>query len=605
MLRAVSRSWGLLSRRQKIVLSVLSLARIVANLLDIIGIALIGAVGALALGSEVSLPLISSFGLAQEDLLPTILLCAGIIFIVKTILSLALARTSLLYLAKIETSFSIQMADFIFSGTYSRLRKNSQSEIEWAVLRSTRTAFTSFLGSAMGLVAEASLALLVFGFLFFTDWTLAFAVTLYFSIILAAFHLYSQHTLGQAGQDAARGSVEVVESLKNLTGAFKEIAVLNKTAAFLAVLAKSRGRVARGEAINVYIGAVPRLIVELGLITGAIGFVAFQYFRDDGLTSLVTFGVFLMGSLRMMSALLPLQRAFQAIKYEAPIALAAQDLLWEVKKSMSARPDSSPHGKPPRYRNLKSNTERGMSINIDGVSFEYDDLEKPTRVLRDITLRIEAGTTVAFIGPSGAGKSTLIDLILGLHEPKTGEILCASLPPARLRELHPGLIGYVPQKPGLVSGTIEENIALGVPAELIDEDALREAIEGAQLQSLILSLPEGVKSSLGKHSDSLSGGQIQRIGLARALYTRPRLLILDEATSALDAETESEISQTLSKLKDHTTLIIVAHRLSTVQGADVIHVIDRGRVIASGTFKELRKASALVKKYVDLMSFDG
>jgi ABC-type multidrug transport system fused ATPase/permease subunit len=605
MLRAVSRSWGLLSRRQKIVLSVLGLARIVANLLDIVGIALIGAVGALALGAEVSLALINSFDLAPQELIPVVLLGAGIVFIVKTILSLALARASLLYLAKIETNFSMQMADFIFSGTYSRLRKNSQSEIEWAVLRSTHMAFTSFLGSVMGLVGEASLALLVFAFLFFTDWALAFAVTLYFSIILASFHLYSQHKVSQAGQDAAQGSIEVVQSLKNLTAAFKEIAVLNKTAAFLAVFAKSRGRVARGEATNLYIGAVPRLIVELGLITGAIGFVAFQYLRDDGLASLATFGVFLMGSLRMMSALLPLQRALQFIKYEAPRALAAQDLLWELKESMSTLPEPSPQGLPSNRRNFTSNTEHGMSIDIDGVSFEYDDFEQPTRVLHDITLQIAAGSTVAFIGPSGAGKSTLIDLILGLHEPKTGEILCASHPPARLRKLQPGSISYVPQKPGLVSGTIEENIALGVPAELIDHNALREAIEVAQLQSLILSLPEGVKSLLGKHSDSLSGGQIQRIGLARAIYTRPRLLILDEATSALDAETESAISQSLSKLKGHTTLIIVAHRLSTVQNADVIHVIDQGRVIASGTFKELRKASALVKKYVDLMSFDG
>jgi len=156
----------------------------------------------------------------------------------------------------------------------------------------------------------------------------------------------------------------------------------------------------------------------------------------------------------------------------------------------------------------------------------------------------------------------------------------------------------------LVSGTIEQNIALGVPIDEIDQVALWDAIASAKLTELVASLPDGVKSSLGKQSDSLSGGQLQRLGLARALYTKPRLLVLDEATSALDAETEATISESLALLKGHTTLVIVAHRLSTVQKADVIHVLDQGRIIASGTFQELRKGSPLVKKYVRLMSFD-
>jgi ATP-binding cassette subfamily C protein len=156
----------------------------------------------------------------------------------------------------------------------------------------------------------------------------------------------------------------------------------------------------------------------------------------------------------------------------------------------------------------------------------------------------------------------------------------------------------------LVSGTIEQNIALGVPFEEIDQVALWAAINAAKLSELVSSLPDGVKSSLGKQSDSLSGGQLQRLGLARALYTNPRLLVLDEATSALDAETEATISESLALLKGHTTLIVVAHRLSTVQKADVIHVLAEGLIIASGTFQELRNGSPLVKRYVQLMSFD-
>jgi len=371
------------------------------------------------------------------------------------------------------------------------------------------------------------------------------------------------------------------------------------TSVFLYSLAESRGKVARGSATNVYLGSIPRLIVEVGLIGGAIGFVAFQYVRGDGLSNLAVLGVFLMGSLRMMSALLPLQRAFMAIKYESPSASAAQDLLADLKGSLGGEDvqhtyfDTSP---------ASPLDEGGYGVSLQNLSFEYEDVQDSFPVLHNISLSISPGSFVAFIGPSGAGKSTLLDLVLGLNEPTTGKIQCAGMPPAKLRTLSPGSVAYVPQKPGLITGTVEQNIALGVPIDEIDYVALWDAITAAKLTELVASLPDGLKSSLGKQADSLSGGQIQRLGLARALYTRPRLLVLDEATSALDAATEAAISGSLELLKGHTTLIVVAHRLSTVQRADVIHVLEGGLIVASGTFQELRKGSLLVKKYVQLLS---
>jgi ATP-binding cassette subfamily C protein len=566
---------------------------------------MIGAVGALALGSAVSIPFLDQLDIETDTLLVGVLLAAGAVFVVKTVLGIALARTTMLYLAKIETLYSIQVARSIFLGSLSHLRKQSRPEIEWAILRSTSIAFTSLLGQAMAMVTEGSLAILVFGFLFVTDWQSAIAVVLYFSLILAMFQIYSQRILTKAGSEFSQGSIAVNQAISNLTNAFREITVLSKTSVFMDSLAESRGQVARGTATSLYLGAIPRLIVEIGLIAGAIGFVALQYSRGDGLSSLVIFGVFLMGSLRMMSALLPLQRAFMAIKFDAPGAAAAQDLLAELNGfvreedvQQNSDPDSS------HYSPTVARDKGGYGVSLQNLSFEYDDAQDASPVLHNISLSITPGSVVAFIGPSGAGKSTLVDVILGLNQATSGTVECSGMVPLALRTLSPGSINYVPQKPGLVSGTIEQNIALGVPIEEINQVALWNAITAAKLTDLVTSLPDGVKSSLGKQSDSLSGGQIQRLGLARALYTRPRLLVLDEATSALDAETEAAISESLALLKGHTTLIVVAHRLSTVQRADVIHVLDEGRIIASGTFQELRKGSPLVKKYVQLMSFD-
>jgi len=604
MLRTIGRSWGLLSQRQKAAVTLLALARVLANGLDILGIAMIGAVGALALGSTVSIPFLNQLDIETDTLLVGILLAAGAVFVVKTVLGIALSRTTMLYLAKIETLYSIQVARSIFLGNLSHLRKRSRPEIEWAILRSTSIAFTSLLGQAMALVTEASLAILVFGFLFLTDWQSAIAVVLYFSLILATFQIYSQRILTRAGSEFSRGSIAVNQAISNLTNAFREIKVLSKTSVFMDSLAESRGQVARGMATNLYLRAIPRLIVEIGLIAGAIGFVAFQYVRGDGLSSLVIFGVFLMGSLRMMSALLPLQRAFMAIKFDAPSAAAAQDLLAELNGSLQEEDAQHTDPRSSRQYPAAAPDEGGYGVSLQNLSFEYDDAQDSSPVLHNISLSITPGSVVAFIGPSGAGKSTLVDVILGLNHSTVGTVECSGISPVALRTLSPGSISYVPQKPGLVSGTIEQNIALGVPIEEIDHVALWDAITAAKLTELVTSLPDGVKSSLGKQSDSLSGGQIQRLGLARALYTRPRLLVLDEATSALDAETEAAISESLALLKGHTTLIVVAHRLSTVQRADVIHVLDQGRIIASGTFQELRKGSPLVKKYVQLMSFD-
>jgi ATP-binding cassette subfamily C protein len=307
-----------------------------------------------------------------------------------------------------------------------------------------------------------------------------------------------------------------------------------------------------------------------------------------------------------MSALLPLQRAFMAIKYAAPSAAAAQDLLAGINSSLQEEEKVQQTESPnPVDSSRLAQDQGGCSISMQNLSFGYDDAQDSPRVLHNISLSIAPGSVVAFIGPSGAGKSTTVDVILGLNQATSGIVECSGISPVTLRTLNPGSLSYVPQKPGLVSGTIEQNIALGVPFEEIDQVALWEAITAARLTELVASLPDGVKSSLGKQSDALSGGQIQRLGLARALYTKPLLLVLDEATSALDAETEATISESLALLKGRTTLIVVAHRLSTVQKADVIHVLDQGRIIASGTFQELRKGSPLVKKYVQLMKLDA
>jgi ABC-type multidrug transport system fused ATPase/permease subunit len=197
------------------------------------------------------------------------------------------------------------------------------------------------------------------------------------------------------------------------------------------------------------------------------------------------------------------------------------------------------------------------------------------------------GAKVAIIGPSGAGKSTLVDSILGIITPKKGTIYLDGLPPGEFIKSHQGLVAYVPQAPTIIRGTILENIVFGLPSNALTMEDVQEALEKSQLNSYIESLPLGLSTPVGESGATLSGGQRQRLGIARALLSRPGLLILDEPTSALDSQTEDNLTQMLATLSGKTTIIIIAHRLSTISDADMVIAIENGRLVGKGSLQQL------------------
>lgn len=601
MITAVMGSWRLLNRRRKTALVLLSLGNLFLNTLDIVAISLVGIIGAIALGGARHVPLIDLSDLGTEVVIPFLLALAAILFSVKTVLGVFLARTQFMFLARIETAFSETIAHHVLEGDLSAVKSYSRSDLEWTILRSTDIAFSRVLGTALVLLAQFGLAVLILGLFVYTDWVSALIIFAYFSIILALLQLFAHKTSKISGSQVAEGSVSVGQAVADSLSAFKEISVLSRLNYFVERIRDARARVATGNASQLSLHAIPRLIIELALILGAIGFVAFLTFRNEGTPDFGLLSIFVVGSLRMMSALLPLQRAFMDLRFYAPQAIGAQGIAREALTTEMENPKQESRLSANIFSEEISG-QQPLAVEVSAVSFSYTDRGVSDPVLRDISLTIEPGQTVAFIGPSGAGKSTLIDLILGLHEPSSGQVLCDGVPPKEYRAAKPGVIGYVPQKPGLVSGSVRENVALGLRPEEVDEEALAQALDQAEIADFVDSLPQGVGSSLGHHVDSLSGGQIQRIGLARALYTKPRLLVLDEATSALDAEIEASITSSLKNLHQETTIVIVAHRLSTIQDADVVIAMDGGKIVASGSFKELQESSPLVRKYVSLMT---
>lgn len=608
MFFGIDKSWNLLSRRQKIALVLLSLARALANLLDLVGIAMVAGAISEAIGDGVSLTGVPWLEDLKIDGPLFFLAAAGIAFLLKTILAASIAKITGNFLAAIEIESAKKILNSYFQSGLREMKRSTSERLEWAVLRATEFAFGRMLGQAINLVAEASLALMIFGTMLFFDWTVAIGVALYFSGILFLFQVVTRRSLEKSGNDLAEASTLTTQSLRSLILAFKEISVLGKREDFLNEIVVARDRVARGLANELYLQSLPRLIVETGLIIGGLSLAGLQLTSGSEQENFVTLGVMLMGSIRIMSALLPLQRSVAALKFYAPQAKEAQDILRELKPSVA-----SWFG--PVVLGTKTNDHEDaapLGVHANGVVFQHSvanpqlgSFPKEDFSIKGISLTITAGSFVAIVGRSGAGKSTLVDLILGLHEPDSGEILIEGFPPRKFLHTHPGMVGYVPQRPGLLPGSLAENVAVELSSSSIDFDRVQAVLEMVELGEFLRGIPGGLFASVGNHSDSLSGGQIQRLGLARALYSDPKLLILDEATSALDAETELAITHTLDKLRGKVTMVVVAHRLSTVQNADIVHVVDAGNLVASGTFNSLKKTEPMIKNFVKLMSVDS
>ena len=558
--------------------------------LDLIGVALLGIVGALSIRGVQSQPagervtkILNFLNLdsVSFQLQVTYLAALSIIFfITKTLLTIYLSRRILHFLGRKGAAISSELVSKVLAQKYLSLKSYSSQEIQYAAGLGITAITVGILGVGSTLVADLSLLIIVGFGLALVDPSMALSSTILFGSIGVILYFTLHARARRIGLRISQLNIESNQRIFESLQMFREIYVRNRQYYYSKEISKLKTEHSRIFAEQTFLPSISKYVVEITMVSGIFLMAGMQFLTHDASRAAASIALFTAAASRIAPAILRLQQSLVQIQGNFGSASPTLAILEELhfQPRLAKVPDrfetSHSHFEPTiRLRNVRFNFGIKDSIEID-----IPELE------------IRSGEKVAIVGPSGAGKTTLVDLILGIHDPIEGKIEISGLLPSTAISTWPGAISYVPQQVSISSLSLIENVQLGFPIGLVPESDLEQSLKKVNLTEVISKLPNGVHSLLGEDGYMLSGGQRQRVGIARALLTNPKLIILDEATSSLDGQSEKIISETISKLESGVTVLHIAHRLSTVKDADKIIYMESGRIIATGSFDEVRKA---------------
>ncbi|MGP9613271.1 ABC transporter ATP-binding protein [Brachybacterium sp. AOP42-B2-9] len=407
----------------------------------------------------------------------------------------------------------------------------------------------------------------------------ALLALLYFSVAALAYLRVVRPRISQVGDDIMEGTKEAtIAGLQGLQG-FKEVKVRGSARHFIERFTNGLLLNERAAREGNFFSSITKYLLEILFILGVGALLAVSFLSGAENQAVGSLALFVAAGFRLLPNISSLVGSVNGFRIgRASVLLVAEELR-----------DAGPLAEPTESRENTSLTLT-TSLRIEDVRYRYPGAER--EVLRGIDLDIPAGSSVAFVGSSGAGKTTLVDLVLGLLTPTRGTIRADGVDIAEGIDSWQRICGVVAQDVFIAEDTVRKNILFDVPVEEADEQRLRQAVRMAQLEDVVEALPDGLDGDVGDWGSRLSGGQRQRLGIARALYRSPRLLVLDEATSALDNETERRVTETVNALHGDMTVIVVAHRLSTVKNVDTVVYMEDGRISGMGSFEELRRSNA-------------
>ena len=582
----------LLEKKDRLKLFLVLIVNTFLAFLDLFGVALIGITSAILIrglqgltpGDQVSrfLELLNLNGLPQRNLLILLGGMAIFFFIIKTILSVYFLRRTLRYMsirnAQISSSLVSKMLNRPVEKIFSKSIQHQIYNVTGGVERLVGGAVTSLVV----IVSDLVLLLVILIGLMLVDPVTSIGTFFVFTGIGFLLYFLLHKRVAILNSKFAYESIYFNQKVSEGINSFRDLFIKGGREFYVNEIRKTKMKLAGYDAEIKFIPNISKYTIEVSVILGIAVVAGIQFYLFDSNRAIAVISVFLAASSRIAPAIIRLQQNVIAVKSNLSAAKPTFDLIDELNGVQELE----------KIETLITTNHKDFSprVNLKNLKFTYADAINDT--IQDISLEISEGKFIAFVGPSGGGKSTLVDLVLGLLAPSSGSITISGLAPVDAIKKWPGSIGYVPQDVFIENSTVKENICLGFNPELVQDDLVWQALDLADLSDFVKSLEGQLTYKISDAGKNLSGGQRQRLGIARALLTKPKIVIFDEATSALDAETENRVSESILKLTGECTVIFIAHRLSVVRSADMIYYIDKGRIVNQGTFDELRSINA-------------
>jgi len=582
----------LLEKKDRLKLFLVLVINTFLAFLDLFGVALIGVTSAILIrglqgltaGDQVSrfLELLNLDGLPQRNLLILLGGTAIFFFIIKTILSVYFLRRTLRYMsirnAQISSSLVSKMLNRPVEKIFSKSIQHQIYNVTGGVERLVGGAVTSLVVIASDLV----LLLVILIGLMLVDPVTSIGTFFVFTGIGFLLYFLLHKRVAILNSKFVYESIYFNQKVSEGINSFRDLFIKGGREFYVNEIRKTKMKLAGYDAEIKFIPNISKYTIEISVILGIAVVAGIQFYLFDSNRAIAVISVFLAASSRIAPAIIRLQQNVIAVKSSLSAAQPTFDLIDELNGVKELD----------KTETLITTNHKDFSprVNLKNLKFTYADAINDT--IQDISLEISEGKFIAFVGPSGGGKSTLVDLVLGLLAPSSGSITISGLAPVDAIKKWPGSIGYVPQDVFIENSTVKENICLGFDPKTVSDQLVWDALKLADLSEFIEGLDGQLSCRISDAGKNLSGGQRQRLGIARALLTKPKIVIFDEATSALDAETENRVSESILKLTGECTVIFIAHRLSVVRSADMIYYIDKGKIVNQGTFEELRLINA-------------
>lgn len=574
----------ILPKGDAVKLLILFFLMLIAAILEVAGIGMIPAFVAIVadpervLSSEWLQPLIETLNITNaQDLL---LWGAGAlvgIFIIKSLYIVAFNYFEARFIFNRRYLISFRLMRSYMQAPYTFYLQRNTAELLRNISQEISVLINHVLTNFLMMGRESVVALGILIFLFTVEPLITVLVISLSGFGAGTFILLNKKKMKEYGEEEQERRSEMIKAVNQGLGGIKEARVLNREDEFIDKFRIEALKSTRLLAYLRFIQQIPRPVVETTAVVGMLMIAVLLVWQDRPMGAIIPIlTLFAMATVRLMPSVQQLASMYTKLRYN----IVSLEPIYNDLKELAAY-----NARFKADREKKGQLQLTHSIQIDNISYRYPDSE--IQALRGISLNVPKGKAIAFVGASGAGKTTIVDLILGLLEPDKGEIRIDGANIQQNLSAWQKNIGYIPQSIYLADETLRSNIAFGIPSAEIDDQKVLKAVKLAQLETLIERLPEGLETIIGENGTRLSGGQRQRVGIARALYHEPEVLVMDEATSALDNITEKQITQAIESLKGERTLIMIAHRLTTVKNCDMLYFMEEGKIVEQGTYEDL------------------